>query len=358
MKYAIWRHENALGNSAEHTIGLCKHLIRVGDKDPTVYVETDFQKAFAMCIPGISPENIIFFEEGIYKAIINETIANDPRYSDIHMPSVYKSAGLKTYPASWRGLSKPPDCTLRFPEKYYENKHNLPEDAIVIQVREVNTFWKRVDGASADLFRFVNPQTFFEIAKYFADKGYKVVRIGDSKQVSFPEHKNILDFALVKDRTMLDDLYLISKCKVFLSCDSAIWPMAGAMKKNLVLSNVTSIFGHNPRVKIENGEINFILKKPEIVDWLPKETTKVLQKKVLFTDRAGALCNLLKLVKHKMRLPTGPVRGGIPLYVLLPFADRGFHVFTKFFGPKVNRNIVEIIDNSFEELVDAIQCFL
>ena len=46
--FAIWRHENALGNSAEHTYGLCLHLYKNNIKDPTIYVETEFQECFAI----------------------------------------------------------------------------------------------------------------------------------------------------------------------------------------------------------------------------------------------------------------------------------------------------------------------
>ena len=53
MKYGIWRHENSIGNSAEHTIGLYKHLLRNPDPDPTIYVETESQ-AMMMIIVKIS----------------------------------------------------------------------------------------------------------------------------------------------------------------------------------------------------------------------------------------------------------------------------------------------------------------
>ena len=104
----------------------------------------------------------------------------------------------------------------------------------------------------------MNPITFFNIATHYAEQGHTVVRIGDKNQAPMLEHKNIIDFAMEENRTMLDDLYVISKSKVFLSCDSGVWPMAGGMKKNLVLSNVA---------------------KTHYIEWLPKDTTTVLFKK-------------------------------------------------------------------------------
>ena len=86
MKYGIWRHENSIGNSAEHTIGLYKHLLRNPDPDPTIYVETEFQKWFVLCIPDIEPKNVEFFHNG------DRTLTgyDDDYYKDIHMPSCLK----------------------------------------------------------------------------------------------------------------------------------------------------------------------------------------------------------------------------------------------------------------------------
>jgi len=274
MKYGIWRHDNALGNSAEHTYGLAKHLKRIGDNDPTVYVEKEFQADFAMCIPGMSRHRIKYFEPGVYKAIMRKTIASDPRFSDIHMPNVYDVPGMKKYPASWADLSKGPDCALEFPSTH-RSRHLWPtkspgniKNAIVIQVREANTVWKRLRG-SLEPWRSVDPRVFFDVARYLADRGHMVVRIGDRKQTPFPEHRNIIDFALMEGRTMMDDLYLLWNCKAFISCDSGVWPMAAAMKRKLILTNVTSVFDPN-----RHGR--WI--KPEIIACIDASNTQVLFK--------------------------------------------------------------------------------
>lgn len=258
MKYGIWRHENAFGNSAEHTVGLAKHIARTGDEDPIVYVENQFQKEFAMCIPGITPDRIRFFDPVESMNVGTETWGgfDNESLSDIYMPNPYPDFP-KSYPASWADLTAEPDVALEFPNEYYENKHNLPEDAIVFFIREYGTFWKRSDGATAEPHRFVDPMTFFNLAIHYAEQGYTVVRIGDKNQSPMPEHENIIDFAMVEDRSILDDLYVINKSKVYLSCDSGIWPMVGGMKKNLVLSNVA---------------------KTHYLKWLPEETTTILFK--------------------------------------------------------------------------------
>ena len=278
MKYAIWRHENSIGNSGEHTIGLYKHLLRTKDDNPIIYVEHDFQREFALCIPGIAPANIRYFDEKNCKL---DSVHTDEYSNNIYMPSVYREK--MSYPASWADLTASPECTLTFPHEHYENK-KLPKNTIVMHVREKNTFHKRVVGANEEPERFVNPQTFFEIAEYYANKGIQVVRVGDKNQTPFPKHHNILDFALEEDRTILDDLYLISESRAFISCDSGIWPLAAGMKKNLVLSNITSIF-YPMQLFMQNGKKHLMVQKSAVIDWLPKETTTLLMKKVHINEK-------------------------------------------------------------------------
>ena len=256
MKYLIWRHENALGNSAEQTVGLAKHLQKNNIKNATVFVENEFQAHFAACIPGVSKIEMLP-KDGDYTTL-ESLLKYIPQ--DMHIPSVYWNDKMpfNKYPGSWAELVGPPHKPLEFPFHSYGNQHKFPNNTIVLQFRERGTHWKRVDGAESEPNRFVNPKTFFELAIYYANRGHTVVRIGDKNQIPMPKHDNIIDFAKYENRNMLDDLFLIATSKVFLSSDSGVWPMAGGMGKNLVLSNVAQAF---------------------YTDWLPKETTTVLFKK-------------------------------------------------------------------------------
>lgn len=263
MKYGIWRHENAFGNSAEHTVGLAKHLYRTNDPNPIIYVENEWQKDFALCIKDITPPDVHIIKD-IFKEndpnpvkTLKEKFFTTEEYKDVYMPEVYAYGGL-SYPAMWADLNQTPSASLEFPYDLYQNELNIPSDAIVIQFREHGTFWKRVDGDDMEPNRFVNPQTFFDIATHYANQGYKVIRLGDTNMSPMPEHENILDLAKISNKTMMDDLYAIAESKVFLSCDSGIWPMAGGMKKNMVLSNIASTYANN---------------KMEIVNWLPSNST-------------------------------------------------------------------------------------
>ena len=273
MKYGIWRHDDALGNSAEHVYGLSQYLNLNPDENPEIYVEHEFQKYFALCIPGITEKNIKFFPkvfDNLEISLVVDRLMNklysEEEFKDILMPSSYAHHG-KTYGGMWEDLQISPETKLIFNEENYINTHNIPNDTIVLQFRETKTFWKRIDGNNCEPSRFVNIDTFFKIALHYANLGYKVYRIGDVKQTPMPEHENIIDFAKVENKTINDDLYLLSKCKVFISTDSGIWPMVGGMKKNMVITNMTSC---------QN--------KMSIVDWLPKETTKVHLKQKFIHD--------------------------------------------------------------------------
>lgn len=256
MKYGIWRHENALGNGAEHVINLAKYLLNNVDSDPRIYVENEWQKSMVMCIPGIQPDQIEFFPNlldmdcslvGLWKGFDNPTL------DDIKMPGVYPFKNV--FPAGWNNLTDYP--SLCFPKESYKNKHNLPMGAVVITVREKSTYWKRVDGSDGEQNRFVNPHTFHTVALHYANLGYPVVRVGCVKETPFPKHSNILDFALVEDRNLLDDLFLAYYSKIFISCDSGMWPMVAGMRRKLVFTNGVS---------------------PSYTNWMPKETTRILYK--------------------------------------------------------------------------------
>ena len=95
----------------------------------------------------------------------------------------------------------------------------------MISIREHGTYWKRWDGSTCEPERFVNINNFFDIAFYYANKGFKVYRIGDSKQTPMPSHPNIIDLAKQINKRMLDDLFLLVKNNL--------------LKMNRIMSNYT-----------------------------------------------------------------------------------------------------------------------
>ena len=261
MNYGVWRHENALGNSAEQVVNLSNFIKEKNDSSPVIFVETEFQKDMAMCIPNSEIKFYDLSEDELTK--LNE-ISNTNRIikylENIYMPDVYFDEYNLNYPSIWMNL-KNKNNKLRIPSSYIP-KIEADERTICIQIREPKTYWKRSDGDNYDLERFVDKKVYFEVALYFANRGFKVVRIGDRNQTPMPAHENIIDFALEINRTMMDDLYISSKSKCFLSCDSGIWPTAYALGASLIVSNVTST--------MRKGT----LYKPEIMNWMDNAVIK------------------------------------------------------------------------------------
>jgi len=290
MKYAIWRHENALGNSAEQVVNLSAFIRDNKDENPIVYVETEFQFYMVLCIPNVKYENVRYFDKNkLSLDNLHINFLENKFLHDIYMPDVYFSGLPLVYPSIWKTINNS-NFKLEFPSGLYQNKFNIPDGSIVFHVREKGTYDKRVEGSKEDLQRFVRPETFFELMYIYADMGFSVVQIGDDKQKRAPKHKNILDLC-GKNTNMLDDLYAISTSAVFLSCDSGVWPMAGGLRKNLVLSNVTSVYSRKKRFKKYNIEMI----NPEIVSWLPYKTSKVLFKESIKGKFFDNSINQLKL---------------------------------------------------------------
>jgi len=301
MKFGIWRHENSIGNSVEHTMGLAVYLT-VNKIDPAnveVYVENDWQKDFVLCIQGIQEKNVKFFERPV------EMDTKDPYFDDIHMPNVYGPTAFPlSYECDWNYLDKHKELnvSLKFDDSDYENKFNLPKDAVVLFCREHGTWWKREDGSEFEPERFVDPETFHDLAHYYANKGYKVIKIGDAKQKRLRgnytpfefgeryEHENLIDFTKYLDEdgnprwTLKDYLFILQNCKVFISCDAGIWPMAAAMNKNLVFCNVMCILYPitlkplSDGAKLSDDGLTIEFTKPNMVTWMPRKTTRVLLK--------------------------------------------------------------------------------
>ena len=273
MKYGIWRHENALGNSAEQVVNLSAFIKEKNDSNPIIFVEKEFQFHMALCIPNVTYDNVRYFNESeLSLDNLNVDYLDNKVLQDIYMPDVYFPDLPLVYPSTWKSILNS-QFQLEFPNNYYENKFHIPDNAIVFHIRENGTYDKRVEGSGEDLERFVNPNTILDLMVIYADMGFNIVQIGDKNQKRAPRHPNILDLC-AEDTNILDDLYAINKGIVYLSCDSGIWPMVGGLKKNLILSNVTSVYSRKKRFR--KHDIKMV--KHEIVSWLPCQSTKVIFK--------------------------------------------------------------------------------
>lgn len=131
----------------------------------------------------------------------------------------------------------------------------------MIQFREAGTYWKRVDGANSEPERFVDPRSFHQLAIKLANLGFKVFRTGDSRQQPMPNHPNICDLTRQENWNLLDDLYVISRASLCIFTDSGIWPLAAALGRLTLITNIAS--------DQDQGRLT----RPWIFGWLPNTTT-------------------------------------------------------------------------------------
>jgi|688.fasta_scaffold253983_1 putative glycosyltransferase (TIGR04372 family) len=87
----------------------------------------------------------------------------------------------------------------------------------------LKSFFKN-DNFDYHNYRNFNINSFNKAADFFFSQGYKVVRVGSSKNKV--KNKNIIDYATSDYRSDLNDLILISNCVFFISSSSGIVDIA------------------------------------------------------------------------------------------------------------------------------------
>jgi hypothetical protein len=324
VKFGIYRHENSIGNSIEHVYALSFYLLNnsIDPSDIEVYVEHSWQKDFVCCIEGIKKENVKLF----FKPV---SIEDKEEYSDIYMPCVYggDNGFSRTFNSNWDYINKQDvkKSTLRFDSANYENKFELPSDAIVIFCRERSGWHYKKHRKELEEHRFVkNFSAFHKLAHHYSNLGFKVIRIGDKYQKPLPgtykkfkhgakyQDENIIDFTKYLDEsgnplwTLRDYLYILQNCKLFISCDAGIWPMAGAMKKDMIFCNVAPFRPDGKDIEFEitsSGEYIFKSNNPKYSLWLPEESTRVLTKKIIKKGKKPTIVadTSIQLIAQKAR---------------------------------------------------------
>lgn len=300
VRFGLWRHEDSIGNSVEHTYALAFYLFNnnINPAEVEFLVEHEWQKYFVSCIQGVKEENIKFF------SCSPKTPEGRQKYCDVYMPCVYCGKdGYKSYNSNWQYINSQDvsNVTLKFEDKSYVNKFDLPKNAVVLFHRENSGWHDNKNRSVIEKQRFIsNIDTFHDLAKFYADSGHKVVKIGDMLQKPLPgqytkfkhgvqhEHPNIIDFTKYIGQdlqplwTLEDYLFLLQNCKIFISCDAGIWPMAGAMKKKMVFCNAVAT-GAKYKVTSTHIDKQYLEPvKPHYSLWLPRETTKVLLKSIWY----------------------------------------------------------------------------
>jgi putative glycosyltransferase (TIGR04372 family) len=293
VKYIVFRHDNAFGNSAEQIIVIAQAIAKNKDFDPRIYVENNWQKSFASLIPQVRIENIHVIGQSINPLEIQSRLDLPIILQDALYPSYYRPNDVHTYKCGWEHISRFDGSLL----KYRGNRSESFD--VVIQFRERGTWDRRVDGRLSDPQRDVKTKTYHRLILALADSGLRVARIGDAEQSKLPTHRNIKDFALDFDKDLERDIALIAQARLFVTSDSSLWPLAAGLGKKVLMTNVTSIFPPYRTHKVlfykiffpvnrllsRNSDILAI--KPEIMEWLNPKISIVLKKKLRVFGFAG-----------------------------------------------------------------------
>ena len=211
----------ALGNCVADHVCMAKYKLRTGQKigwvfDPAI----DFHADLAVCNPHLDAACAVgdfrgdpnALPEPSFGRIWNYLIENTEP-AGLEIPEHIAEKVLTQLGA--RGLS-PGDriITIHAREpgyKYYTPAHE-PE-------------------------RFVSPEPFMRLAEYWAERGFKVVRIGDPSCTPFPSHPRIVDAAHWQGKRLIHDLVLIGLSDALVATDSGVWPIGVALGTPTLLSN-------------------------------------------------------------------------------------------------------------------------
>ena len=290
MKYLVYRHDNAFGNTAELVVNLANILRENRTSASEIVCEFNWQKDLILLIPGVN-EQCVVIEPRLDEYYADGWRGLNAKYPDILIPSYYATAFHgEVFEAGWEYL---PELKFRSTPLLQIPNDYVPQASIkfdvVIQFRERGTWDRRVDGRFSEPQRDVNYKRFHRVVTKLSRLGYSVARIGDEKQKKLPGHARIRDF---KDcgLNLRNDVNLINNSILFVSTDSSIWPIAAGLGKEMLLTNVASIYEPfrthkkllnrvylGPR-KIFIDEIEILPINEKIVSWLDPKKHFVLSK--------------------------------------------------------------------------------
>lgn len=289
MHYVIYRHDNAFGNSAEQVLCLAQDIKSRKPNEFKILVEQEWQKTFALLIPEVSESQVIVLGDEIKLAAEMSWELQGYKKKDLYIPSYYAAPGTQKYDCGWEYINP-----ISTPTLCYQGDQICPEVDVIIQFRERGTWDRRVDGRLSDPQRDAKTRTFRKLVRYFAKHGYTVGRIGDPNQQFLLKDKNFTDFARDHEQNLERDIQLISRAKLFISTDSALWPIAAGLGAPTLISNITSVFPYFRthklfRYKLFTHQRRLFLSrldceatKPEIFSWIKSNNVITLRKNIKF----------------------------------------------------------------------------
>lgn len=263
-RYLIWRHDYAIGNTAEQVIGLTQHLLKTKARpvEIEVFVEKPWQRTLAQSSPQLADAKFSFVEDGAL--LIND--------ESVAVPNVYREKN--SYPAGWANLDHETANCLRVPSE-------TQSEFDVVFMFKSRAHKHPGETRNHDAHRFVSESKYHQIVLELARQGHRVARIGGPEQEMIAPHANVTDFR-GKDSSMSLDLKLLAASKLNVFTDSGLWPISVGLGKSTLVSDVVSDLGsfrtwrYLPFVGIRVGR-----KKTPVFDWTSSTDTKLLRKKSL-----------------------------------------------------------------------------
>ena len=289
MYFVIYRHDNAFGNTAEQILCLSQAIDNLKGDQFEILVEHDWQKIFCLLIPKVQVHQVHVFGSRISAAAKNNWFIEGIDRSKLKIPSYYASSKTGSYPCGWEEIE-----SVTGPVLFYKGSLDKFETDIVIQFRERGTWDRRVDGRYSEPQRDVKLRTYIKLITHFASLGYSVGRIGDAEQTPLPESSRIIDYARNHEKNLERDIALIANCKLFISSDSALWPIGIGLGKTTLVTNITSVFPpmrtHGKvfkRIFVPTSKLLFRRNetapiKPSIFSWIATPNSRALRKRVVF----------------------------------------------------------------------------
>lgn len=222
----------SIGDTLVETINTYNDILKNKIDDFKIYYKYDFQKPILNLVP-------------IFKGKLEKTPYGRPGWGIRNKNLLKEATGLK----------------LKIP-KSYKPKYPIAKNPIVIHVR-TPTWNFGGHGFNWEPHRNVNPEPFYKLAKTLTEDRYNVVQIGDSGSPFLGKDLSLYFYSLAheKNKTLMDDLYAISKAKLLITADTGVSYFGPIFGTPVLITNLTKPSGYYTRKGDWYGKHKFLYKK-------------------------------------------------------------------------------------------------
>ena len=126
-----------------------------------------------------------------------------------------------------------------------QEEMGIPLDAkfVCLHIREPSYFNAPRHHIDLAATRNANILNYLLAIKFIIDQGRYVVRIGDPRMTPFPPMDGVVDYATSDIFSDLMDIYLVSRCELFIGSDSGIIQLPMMFRKPLCRINIVDNIG-------------------------------------------------------------------------------------------------------------------